>query len=47
MPRYRTEVAHSLGRDEAVARLKAVAERARGFSDLKGTWDDNRFEFSA
>ena len=47
MPRYRTEVAHSLGRDEALARLKAVAERARSFSELEGTWSGNRFEFSA
>jgi hypothetical protein len=46
MPRYRTEVAHDLGRAEAVARLKATAEWARGFSDLKGSWEGSRFSFS-
>jgi len=46
MPRYRTEVAHSLGQKEAVRRLRAYSEKARSFSDLKGTWDDNTFTFS-
>jgi hypothetical protein len=46
MPRYRTEVEHALGQAEAVARLKATAEWARGFSDLRGTWEGNRFTFS-
>lgn len=46
MPRYRTQVAHSYGQREAVERLKAVTERAREFSDLQGTWSDNRFTFS-
>ena len=46
MPRYRTEVAHDLGRAEAVARLKATAEWARGFSDLKGSWEGSTFTFS-
>lgn len=46
MPRYRTEVAHDLGRTEAVARLKATADWARGFSDLKGSWNGSTFTFS-
>ncbi|HEX5725701.1 MAG TPA: polyhydroxyalkanoic acid system family protein [Longimicrobiaceae bacterium] len=46
MPRYRTEVAHDLGRAEAIARLKATAEWARGFSNLQGSWEGNRFTFS-
>ncbi|HEY0080868.1 MAG TPA: polyhydroxyalkanoic acid system family protein [Pyrinomonadaceae bacterium] len=46
MPRYRTQVAHSFGQREAVGRLKALTERARSFSDLDGTWDENRFTFT-
>jgi hypothetical protein len=46
MPRYRTNVAHDLGRAEAVARLKATAEWARGFSDLQGSWEGSTFAFS-
>ncbi len=46
MPRYRTEVAHDLGRAEAVARLRATVEWARGFSDLKGSWDGSTLTFS-
>jgi hypothetical protein len=46
MPRYRTEVAHDLGRAEAVARLKATVEWARGFSDIQGSWDGSRLSFS-
>lgn len=46
MPRYRTEVAHTLGQAEALARLRALAEQARNVSDLSGTWSDNKFEFS-
>lgn len=46
MPRYRTEVAHDLGRAEAVARLKATLEWARGFSDVKGSWEGSTLSFS-
>src|SRR3712207_4967691 len=46
MPRYRTEVAHTLGQPEALARVRALAEYARRTSDLKGAWSDNTFEFS-
>ena len=46
MPRSRAEVAHTLGQAEAQARLRALAEQARRVSDLKGTWSDNKFEFS-
>lgn len=46
MPRYRTQVAHDLGQRAAIERLKALTERARSFSDLRGTWDENAFTFS-
>lgn len=46
MPRYRTEVAHDLGRAEAEARLRATAEWARRFSGLKGSWEGSTFTFS-
>jgi len=46
MPRYRTEVAHALGRAEAVARLRATVEWARGFSDIEGSWDGSTLTFS-
>ncbi len=47
MPRYRTQVAHSLGQSEAVERLKANTEKAREFSDLSGSWSGNTFAFAA
>ncbi|HEV2762321.1 MAG TPA: polyhydroxyalkanoic acid system family protein [Pyrinomonadaceae bacterium] len=40
-------MAHSLGQEEALARLKALTERARSFADLRGAWSENTFEFSA
>lgn len=46
MPRYRTEVSHTLGQPEALARVRALAEYARRTSDLRGAWSDNMFEFS-
>jgi hypothetical protein len=46
MPRYSTEVAHTLGQAEALARVKMMTEQARRVSDLKGTWSENTFEFS-
>ncbi|MET0648975.1 MAG: polyhydroxyalkanoic acid system family protein [Pyrinomonadaceae bacterium] len=46
MPRYRTEVAHTLGQPEALARVRALAEYAGRTSDLKGAWSENTFEFS-
>lgn len=46
MPRYRTEVAHTLGQPEALARVRALAEYARRTSDLNGAWSENTFEFS-
>ena len=36
MPKYKTEVTHDLGQEEALARLKDFSERARSFSDLQG-----------
>lgn len=46
MPRYTTTVAHELGKAEALARLKAVAEQARSISDLAGEWAAETFDFS-
>ena len=46
MPRYRTEVTHSLGQSEALARMRALAEYGRRTSGLKGEWSDNTLEFS-
>jgi hypothetical protein len=46
MPRYRTEVAHDLGRAEAMARLEATAAWARGFSDLQSSWEGSTFTFA-
>ena len=46
MPRYRTEVTHSLGQSEALARMRAMAEYGRRTSGLQGEWSDNTFEFS-
>lgn len=45
MPRYKTTVPHELGRQEALARLQALAEQARGVSDLAGEWADDAFDF--
>ena len=39
-------MAHSFGQQEAVERLKALTDKARSFSDLKGTWSENTFTFS-
>jgi hypothetical protein len=47
MPRYRTEVAHDLEKAEVLARLKAIADHGQRTANLKGTWTDNTFEFSA
>ena len=46
MPRYRTEVAHTLGQPEALARVRALTDYAGRTSDLKGVWSEHRFEFS-
>src|ERR1044072_5310974 len=46
MPRYTTEIAHTLGQTEALARMQALAEYARRTSGLQGAWSDNTFEFS-
>jgi hypothetical protein len=46
MPRYTTTVAHDLGRDEALARLRAVMAQTRSVSDLKGEWEADAFDFS-
>lgn len=39
MPRYTTTVAHDLGKDEALARLRAATARARALADLRGDWE--------
>jgi hypothetical protein len=46
MPRYATAVAHELGKDEALARLKALTAHARTVSDLEGDWEDGTLAFS-
>ncbi|HXQ72078.1 MAG TPA: polyhydroxyalkanoic acid system family protein [Pyrinomonadaceae bacterium] len=46
MPRYRTEVTHTLGQPEALARMRALAEYGRRTSGLEGEWSDNTLEFS-
>ena len=46
MPRYRTEVTHSLSQPEALERMRALAEYGRRTSGLKGEWSDNTLEFS-
>jgi hypothetical protein len=46
MPNYSTTVIHSLGRREAVERLKSLSEEARSFSGLEGGWAGNVFTFS-
>jgi hypothetical protein len=46
MPRYTTTVAHELGRDEALARLKRATSRARALADLKGDWEAGALDFS-
>lgn len=47
MPHYRTEVAHPHGRSEALARLKSYSDKARGYSDLDGSWRGDTFTFAA
>lgn len=47
MPGYRTEVPHSHGRGEALARLTSYIDKARGFSDLDGAWSGDTFTFAA
>jgi hypothetical protein len=47
MPHYHTEVAHTHGRSEALARLKSYSDRARGFSDVDGSWNGDTFTFAA
>jgi hypothetical protein len=47
MPNYRTEVAHPHGRSEALARLRSYSDKARGFSDLDGSWSGDTFTFAA
>lgn len=46
MPRFKTEVVHNLGQEEALARVRIMEEYARRSSDLKGEWRNNSFEFS-
>ena len=46
MPGYTTTVAHGLGRDEALARFRAAAARARTLSNLSGGWEGDTFAFA-
>ena len=50
MPEFSTEISHSLGKEEALARLKSfldqVSERYKDqVSELKGEWNDNVLNF--
>lgn len=45
MPKYKTQITHSLGQESAVARLMENTEWARGISDLQGDWRDNALTF--
>lgn len=50
MPQWSMEVAHSLGRDEAVRRLQNKFNQVRSqygssVGELTETWRDDRFEF--
>ena len=47
MPRYRTQIPHDLGRDEALARLQAFSRKAGDFSNVEGTWEGARYSFAA
>jgi len=46
MPRYQTAVAHELGKEEALARLKGATAWARTLSDLRGDWEADILDFS-
>jgi len=46
MPKYKATVAHALGKEEALTRLKAVTEQARTASDLQGDWQGDTLAFS-
>lgn len=46
MPRYTTAVAHELGKEEALARLKTAVAQAGASVDLQGDWDGDTFDFS-
>jgi hypothetical protein len=51
MPAFRTEVQHSLGKDEATARLKTFIDQVREryqdkVSAVDGSWQDNKLDFS-
>ena len=51
MPGFRTEVPHSLGKEQATEKLKKflehVAERYKDqVSSIDGSWEDNKLNFS-
>ena len=51
MPAFRTEVPHSLGKDEATEKLKAFIDQVRErykdkVSAVDGTWHENKLDFS-
>lgn len=46
MPKYKNQIAHALGQELAIERLRVNTEWARGISDLQGTWAKNTFTFS-
>jgi hypothetical protein len=46
MPEYTTTVAHALGKEQALARLRNAAAWARTFAGLQGDWEDDTFDFA-
>jgi hypothetical protein len=46
MPKYKKQISHELGKEEALARLQVFSEKARAMSDLQGSWVENQFAFS-
>jgi hypothetical protein len=51
MPEFRTEVAHQLGQEEALGRLKKFVDKVRAkfddqLDDAEGSWTENILDFT-
>ncbi|MCA9120569.1 MAG: polyhydroxyalkanoic acid system family protein [Planctomycetaceae bacterium] len=51
MPEFRTEVSHTLGKEDATAKLKTFIERVQErykdqVSAIGGSWQENKLDFS-
>lgn len=51
MPEFRTEVPHSLGKDQATEKLKVFLDKVREHykdqvSAIEGSWDESKLDFS-